>query len=79
LAHCSYEAGILEEANIPPPDDMWKLTDDPRKAPNQEEDFSIFFEKGLPVKVVIGDKTYTDSLELFIALNELGRKITVTA
>ncbi|KZZ92316.1 Argininosuccinate synthase [Ascosphaera apis ARSEF 7405] len=74
LAHCSYEAGILEEANIPPPDDMWKLTDDPRKAPNQEEDFSIFFEKGLPVKVVIGDKTYTDSLELFIALNEIGRK-----
>ncbi|KAI5310801.1 argininosuccinate synthetase [Ascosphaera atra] len=74
LAHCSYEAGILEEASIPPPDDMWKLTDDPRKAPNQEEDFSIFFEKGIPTKVVIGDKTYTDSLELFIALNEIGRK-----
>ncbi|KAI5285808.1 argininosuccinate synthetase [Ascosphaera acerosa] len=74
LAHCSYEAGILEEASVPPPDDMWKLTDDPRKAPDQEEDFTIFFEKGIPVKAVVGDKEYTDSLELFGALNEVGRK-----
>lgn len=74
LAHCSYEAGILEEANVTPPDDMWKLTDDPRKAPDAAEDFSIFFEKGIPSKVVIGGKEYTNSLDLFIALNELGRK-----
>ncbi|TPX19523.1 argininosuccinate synthetase [Coccidioides immitis] len=79
LAHCSYEAGILEEADVSPPDDMWKLTDDPRTAPNTPEDVTIFFEKGLPVGVVLGSdpkagNKITDSLELFTTLNELGRK-----
>ncbi|KAI1937287.1 argininosuccinate synthetase [Ophidiomyces ophidiicola] len=79
LAHCSYEAGILEEADVTPPDDMWKLTDDPRNAPNTPEDATIFFEKGLPVGVVLGSdpkagNKITDSLELFTTLNELGRK-----
>lgn len=79
LAHCSYEAGILEEADVTPPDDMWKLTDDPRNAPNTPEDVTIFFEKGIPVGVVLGSdpnagNKVTDSLELFTTLNELGRK-----
>jgi argininosuccinate synthase len=33
----------------------------------------IRFEKGLPVKVSSNGKEWTDSLELFIALNELGK------
>ncbi|WEW54941.1 argininosuccinate synthetase [Emydomyces testavorans] len=79
LAHCSYEAGILEEADVTPPDDMWKLTDDPRNAPNTPEDVTIFFEKGLPVGVVLGSdpkagNKMSGSLELFTVLNELGRK-----
>lgn len=74
LAHCSYEAGMLEDPSIAPPDDMWTRTDDPQSAPDTPTDIQIFFEKGLPVKLVVGDKTYTDSLELFTALNEIGKK-----
>ena len=33
LFHISYEAGILEDPNITPPKDMWKLTVDPEEAP----------------------------------------------
>lgn len=75
FAHCSYEAGILEEADHPPPDDMWKMTDDPRNAPDAPEEFNIYFEKGLPAAVVLpGGAKVTDSVELFTVLNELGRK-----
>jgi argininosuccinate synthase len=37
-------------------------------------DIAILFEQGLPVKLRVGDKEYTDSLELFIALNEIGKQ-----
>lgn len=37
-------------------------------------DIAVLFEQGLPVKLRVGDKEYTDSLELFIALNEIGKK-----
>jgi len=37
LYHISYEAGILEDPNITPPKDMWKLTTDPEDAPNKPE------------------------------------------
>lgn len=74
IAHCSYEAGDLEDPSIPPPDDMWTRTDDPRTAPNEVVDITIRFEKGLPVKLNVGDKVYTDSLELFVKLNEIGKK-----
>jgi argininosuccinate synthase len=53
---------------------MWTRTVDPRAAPDEPTDISIQFEKGLPVKLTIGDKIYTDSLELFIALNEIGKQ-----
>ncbi|KAF3917128.1 hypothetical protein ABW20_dc0107372 [Dactylellina cionopaga] len=75
LAHCSYEAGILEDPDVTPPKDMWKLTVDPEDAPEKPEDFTLFFEKGLPVKLV--DETgaaTTDSLELFLKSNHIARK-----
>ena len=37
LYHISYEAGILEDPNVTPPKDMWKLTVDPEDAPNVPE------------------------------------------
>ncbi|OJD23443.1 argininosuccinate synthase, partial [Blastomyces percursus] len=74
FAHCSYEAGILEDADVTPPDDMWKLTDDPRNAPDAPEDFTLAFEKGIPSVLTLGGKKITDSVEIFTALNELGRK-----
>jgi len=73
IAHCSYEAGALEDPSIPAPDDMWTRTVDPRAAPDEPVDIAILFEQGLPVKLCVADKLYTDSLELFIALNEIGK------
>lgn len=74
IAHCSYEAGMLEDPAIPPPNDMWTRTDDPRTAPDEPVDIGILFKQGLPVELRVGSKKYTDSLELFIALNEVGKK-----
>jgi len=74
LAHCSYEAGILEDPNTTPPKDMWKLTVDPRDAPNTPEEFTIEFEKGLPVKLTSGGRVETSSLEIFLFLNEIARR-----
>lgn len=73
LAHCSYEAGILENPDQTPPEDMWTMTDDPLKAPNTPVDITISFEKGIPTKVVAPEGTYTDSVELFTQLNKIGR------
>ena len=75
LAHCSYEAGILEDPNTEPPADMWKLTEDPLKAPNQPEDFTLYFEKGLPVKLETKhDGTKTDPVDLFLTANTIARR-----
>ena len=76
LAHCSYEAGILEDPNTSPPEDMWKLTADPTKALNEPEDFTITFKKGLPVKLEYsnGKKTATDSTDLFLTANAIARR-----
>jgi argininosuccinate synthase len=46
LAHCSYEAGILEDPDQTPPDDMWVMTP---------------------------DGSHTESVDLFKALNKIGR------
>ncbi|ORY77363.1 argininosuccinate synthetase [Protomyces lactucae-debilis] len=75
LAHISYEAGILEDPNTTPPDDMWKLTVDPRKAPDTPEELSIDFKEGIPVKLVLNDgEASTDPLEMFLTFNKLARK-----
>lgn len=79
LFHISYEAGILEDPNTTPPDDMWKLTVSPEKAPETPERLSIDFKGGLPVKVVFGDaanptSTHTDGVDIFLALNAAARR-----
>ncbi|KAI0472197.1 argininosuccinate synthase [Xylariaceae sp. FL0804] len=74
LAHCSYEAGMLEDPNQPPPEDMWTRTVSPMKAPDTPLDITIHFEKGIPVKVVTPKETATNSLELFTLLNALGKE-----
>lgn len=75
LAHCSYEAGVLEDPDHTPSDDMWTMTDNPETAPNKPEDINITFEKGIPVKLttLVDGKTYTESVELFTKLNALGK------
>ncbi|KAF9266762.1 argininosuccinate synthetase [Marasmius fiardii PR-910] len=76
LFHISYEAGILEDPNTTPPADMWKLTTSPEEAPQTAERLTIEFKAGLPVKVVVAEsgKTYTDAVDIFLALNDLARK-----
>lgn len=75
LAHILFEAGILEDPDTTPPKDMWKLTVDPTDAPDVPEDFTVFFEQGLPSKLVLADgTTYTKPVELFIAANALARR-----
>ena len=73
LAHCSYEAGILENPDQTPPDDMWTMTDDPIKAPNEPLDITLSFEKGIPSKLVTPWETLTDSVQLFKELNHIGK------
>ncbi|KAJ3416935.1 Tripartite DNA replication factor [Chytridiales sp. JEL 0842] len=77
LYHISYEAGILEDPDVTPPKDMWKLITDPEDAPNVPERIAIHFKEGKPVRVDnVTDKvtSKTDPLELFLYLNALGRK-----
>jgi argininosuccinate synthase len=74
LFHISYEAGILEDADTTPPDDMWKLTASLEAAPNQAERITLNFTKGIPTSLQAGGKEVTDPVEIFLALNALARK-----
>ncbi|KAF6798862.1 argininosuccinate synthase [Colletotrichum sojae] len=73
-AHCSYEAGMLEDPNVTPPEDMWTKTVSPQNAPDKPLDLTIEFSNGLPVKVTTADQTATDSVELFGLLNAIGKE-----
>ncbi|KAM7185978.1 Argininosuccinate synthase [Naviculisporaceae sp. PSN 640] len=72
IVHCSYEAGVLEDPNHTPPKELWTRTVDPQDAPDKPLEFTIHFEKGIPVKVVTPDTTATESVELFKLLNKIG-------
>ena len=48
------------------------MTLDPLDTTDAPTEFSIHFEKGVPVKVVLGDQEATDSIELFKLLNKIG-------
>ena len=48
------------------------MTLDPRDSTDTPTDFTIDFEKGIPVKVVCGEQKATQSLELFKLLNKIG-------
>ncbi|KAJ4268300.1 hypothetical protein NW762_002363 [Fusarium torreyae] len=73
IIHCSYEAGILEQTELEPPKDMWKRTVDPMEAPDKPTPFTVHFDNGVPVKLEVGDKVITGSLEIFKEANEIGR------
>ncbi len=51
LFHISFEGGVLEDPWAAPPDDMFKLTVSPEKAPNKSEEVEIEFKQGTPIKV----------------------------
>ncbi|HET8656452.1 MAG TPA: argininosuccinate synthase [Longimicrobiaceae bacterium] len=74
LMHRSYEAGLLEDPMLPPPEDMFRLTRSPQEAPDRATNLEITFKDATPVRVEnLDDGTVrTDPLELFEYLNEVG-------
>lgn len=48
------------------------MTLDPLDTADSPTEFSIHFEKGLLVKIILGDQEATDSIELFKLLNKIG-------
>lgn len=76
LMHSSHEAGVLEDPLFTPSESIFSMTTSPQKAPNKETIIEIYFENGIPVKVVNKNKgiAKTKVLDLFIYCNELGGK-----
>jgi len=69
LLHISYEAGILEDPWVEPPEDIFTLTVSPEKAPDKPTYVEIEFEDGVPVAV---DGKNMSPFELLEYLNKLG-------
>ena len=75
MMHISYEAGILEDPSNAAPADMFRMTTDPRKAPDVPAVLTIHFERGLPVRVVNkadGTDISRAPLAIFEYLNKIG-------
>ena len=71
LLHISYEGGILEDPWVAPPEDMFKMTVSPEKAPNKSQSIEIRFHCGDPVAI---DGTRLKPAALLEQLNHLGGK-----
>ena len=71
LLHISFEAGMLEDPNAAPLEEMFELSQSPLKAPNKPERVTIGFEDGLPVSV---DGKKLSPKALLEKLNALGGK-----
>lgn len=69
LLHISFEGGILEDPWAAPPKDMFKLSVDPKEAPDDAEEVIIDFEKGDAVAV---NGQRMTPLEIMLTLNKLG-------
>jgi argininosuccinate synthase len=74
LMHRSYEAGMLEDPDAPPPKDMYKLTRALEDTPETPDRVVIRFKDAYPVEVEnLGDGTkVTDPVEIVGYLNEIG-------
>lgn len=70
MAHSLIFQGCLLTG--PQPKDLWQMTLDPLDTPNTPTEFTIEFEKGIPVKVTQGSQVVTDSVDLFKLLNKIG-------
>ncbi|MCI0522963.1 MAG: argininosuccinate synthase [Bacteroidales bacterium] len=76
LMHISHEAGILEDPLYFAGKDILQKMVMPMDAPDKETHISVTFRDGIPVKVTNRDDgaSYTDPLELFTYLNNVGGK-----
>ena len=71
LWHISHEGGPLEDPAFEPEESMFKLTVDPRKAPDEPERVTIGFEGGYPVEV---NGKLLPAGELLVTLNEIAAR-----
>ena len=69
LLHISFEGGILEDSWAEPPEDMFVMSVDPKKAPDKPTYVEIDFEEGTPVAV---DGERLSPANLLAKLNALG-------
>ncbi len=74
LMHISYEAGLLEDPKASPPKDMFKMTVDPKDAPDHAIPLAITFQDGIPTKVenLETGVSQSDPLVMMQYLNQLG-------
>ena len=63
------ECGVLEDPMMPPPEDAFQITVNPKEAPSESEIISIHFEKGIPVWV---NGIHFDPVTLVSELNKIG-------
>src|SRR5207302_9502132 len=68
--HVSYEGGILEDPWEEAPDEIFKMTRSPEKAPAKPAYVEIEYEQGNPVAI---DGKRRSPATLLAELNELGR------
>ena len=71
LFHVSYEGGVLEDPWVEPPEEMFRLTTSPNKAPDRAHKLEITFKNGDPVRI---DGKRLSPAALIARLNELGGK-----
>jgi argininosuccinate synthase len=74
LWHLSHEGGPLETQLGEPPEDAWKLTRSPQRAPDQEGVVTIGLEAGVPVSV---NGKRLGPVKLVETLNEIGGRYGV--
>ncbi len=76
LWHLSHEGGPLETKLGEPPEDAWKLTRPPHRAPAREATVSIDFEGGVPVAAngrKLGPSRLLEALNLLASQHGVGR------
>ncbi|HBE01576.1 MAG TPA: argininosuccinate synthase [Spirochaetia bacterium] len=69
IMHISYEGGVLEDPYYEPPEDMFKLTVSPEKAPETPEYMEITFKNGEPCRI---NGKNLKPVDLLLKANEIG-------
>ena len=71
LLHISYEGGVLEDLNSPPPDGMWLNTKSLENASEIAEEITLEFFEGNPIAL---NENQLSPAQIFRELNSLGGK-----
>lgn len=70
----SIECGQIENPEIEPPEDAYEWTAPLSSTPDKVSNIEIFFEKGVPQKISIDKKEYTDEMEMLEQLTVVAGK-----